>query len=163
MNQDKFKRIKEKFFESTLSSEEELEFKDLLKESKDMDDEVIQSYFKLIEDDDREAFTPISKAQFFAVIDTKKRKRRHKIFRMAISAAAVVILMVGYLAVRDHQPAKKLSQAEIDRSLETTRLALASFSKYFDKGLEKIDQGVDFSRPFESLSKIDVDEIKTEK
>ncbi|MDN5211878.1 hypothetical protein QQ020_07440 [Fulvivirgaceae bacterium BMA12] len=163
MNQDKFKRIKEKFFESTLSSEEELRFKNLLSESKDMDDEVIQSYFKLIEDGDGEAFTPISKAQFFAAIDSKNRKRRHRIFRIAISAAAVVILLVGYLVVRDQQAAKRLSQAEIDRSLETTRLALASFSKYFDKGLEKIDEGVNFSRPFESLSKIDVDEIKNEK
>ena len=163
MNRDKLKSAREKFFEGALSSEEELQFKNLLSESENTEDEVVKNYFALIETADTGTFTPVPKARFFATIGSKRRKKQNRMYGMAAAVACIVIAFAGYWAIYDKQHTKKLSQTEIDRSLETTKLALNSFSKYFDKGFEKIGKGIDFSRPFDSLSKIHIDEIKTDK
>ena len=163
MNTEKFDIYKARFFEGTLSPEEELIFEKLLLESENTDNEVIQCYFELAQDSRACDFLPVSKEQFFFFVDINKQKKRRRFYWIAATMAGIMIAFGSYWAIHYPKRTKTITQTDLDRSFETTKLALNSFSIHLNKGLKSIDRGMNFSRPFDSLSKIKTDQIETNK
>lgn len=154
MKSEKFEQYIARFLSGDLSSDEETEFRSFYAEAHQDEETEIQSYFELIEKNRSEAFTPIQKEQFFDQLGKKKMPTQPFAYWIAASLTILIIAAGSYWLSASFKSVEKKRQAKVDQTFEVTRLALNSFSMHINTGLKNIESGMDLSKPYHSLSKL---------
>lgn len=159
MNSREFEDYKRRFLEGDLSKEEKAEFRKLLSERDGAEGQLFQHYFDLTDQSDATGFTPLSKETFFEAVSVHQGKKRG--YRVAAAITGIMMVCTGYYGLHVAN-ARRIARAEVDRSIETTRRALNTFSTHINAGLEGMNRGLDLSEPLRVFSKLKIDHLKTE-
>ncbi len=151
MSDKKFDDYKDKFLQGALTPEEEEEFKQLICENPNEQSMDFQALFTISESQSLPASSPFSKETFFQKIESNQKAKRKRTYWIAASLIGI-LLFAAALFFQQKKAQKSMAQAEVDRSLEITKMALNSISTHLETGLKKAEKGMDFSMPYKSLS-----------
>ena len=153
MKSEEFNTYRERFLNGELNALEESELRSFVLEHPNSENMDLQSYFSITNEDQQIGFTPILKKEFFQKIDAKNQNVQRRNYWVVAASICIMTISIFIFSPNQKQ-SKTISQAEIDQSFEVTKLALNSFSSNIKKGLEKTGKGMDFSRPYKSLTKL---------
>ena len=84
----------------------------------------------------------------------EKAFRKKKRYYLVAASLAAVLIVSSILFYSSNKAKQAYSTADIDQSVEVTRLALNAMSSRISIGMSKVEKGIDFSKPYHSLEKI---------